>query len=361
MSELAVRSLNRTLLYAVAPFAGLLVWLLLSNVSVTLLEGSFPRPASDTSASETPAAATETTLAKLGQAERIAKGTGTSLKKQITLYNKTNADMNAIAELAASQAARPYAIYDKRITGKLGTPSATIQSDKLRAQLFYLGTSNFKSYALKIKLKKDGAMKLALGKDKQGGSETTLAAVNRTDAVIGINAGGFADSGGKRYPLSTTIVDGEYVGGFEASYKDLFFVGLNGSNRLVGGKFASKEQLDALQPQFGASFVPVLLRNGRMADIPSKWQSSPKRAPRTVIANYKDDQLLILVADGYNERGSSGATLAEMQILLQRFGALDGYNLDGGGSTSLVFGGKVINHPSDGQLRKVPTNFLFFK
>ncbi|MFC5407031.1 phosphodiester glycosidase family protein [Cohnella soli] len=364
MSALAVRSLNRTLLYAAAPFAGLLVWLFVASVNVTIEDNSLrsiiESSASD-SPSDSPSAATETTLVKLGQAEKIAKGTGASLKKQITLYNKTNADMNAIAELAISQAARPYAIYDKRITGRLGAPSATIQSDKLKAQLFYLGTSNFTSYALKIKLKKSDAMKLSLGNDKQGGAETTLAAVKRTSAVIGINAGGFADSGGKRYPLSTTIVNGEYVGSFEASYKDLFFVGLNDNNRLIGGKFGSKDQLDALAPKFGASFVPVLLKNGRTTDIPAKWQTSPKRAPRTVIANYKDDQLLILVADGYNEKGSSGATLEEMQILLQRFGAIDGYNLDGGGSTSLVFGGKVINRPSDGQLRKVPTNFLFFK
>ncbi|RKP46702.1 phosphodiester glycosidase family protein [Cohnella endophytica] len=361
MSALAVRSFNRTLLMACAPFAGLFVWLFIANIGISLPDSSFPRPTIDASPSVATSAVTEITMAKLGQAEQIAKGTGQSLKKQLTIYMKTNADMKTIATMASGQASRPYAIYDKRITSKLGTPASTIQSDKLHAQLFYLGTQNFKSYALKIKLKKEGAMKLALANDQSGGAETTLAAVNRTNAVIGINAGGFADSGGKRYPLSTTVVDGEYVSGFQATFKDLFFVGLSSGNKLIGGKFTSKDQLDALNPQFGASFVPVLLRNGQTAEIPSKWQTSPKRAPRTVIASYKDDQLLILVADGYNENGSSGATLAEMQILLQRFGALDGYNLDGGGSTSLVFNGKVINHPSDGSLRKVPTNFLFFK
>ncbi len=50
----------------------------------------------------------------------------------------------------------------------------------------------------------------------------------------------------------------------------------------------------------------------------------------------------------------------EMQILLKRYGAINGYNLDGGGSTSLVWNGRVVNNPSDGQLRKLPTNFLFF-
>ncbi|MDF2837680.1 MAG: putative periplasmic protein, partial [Paenibacillus sp.] len=194
-----------------------------------------------------------------------------------------------------------------------------------------------------------------------GQSQTTLQAVKNHGAAVGVNAGGFADGGGKRYPLSNTIVDGKYVIGFEATYSDLFFVGMNDKNELIGGKFASKDQLDAKKPKYGASFVPVLLKGGAAQQIPLKWQISPKRAPRTVIANYKDDQLLILVTDGYNEAGSSGATLGELQNLLKSYGAIDAYNLDGGGSSSLVFNGKLINKPSDGSLRKLPTHFLFFK
>jgi len=358
MTAATVRSFNRTLLLACAPFVGLLICLFASQVELKLSDEAFP---SHEIAQPNPVVHSAAAIDGLSQAEALAKGTGQSIKKQIALYNKTNANMNEIAAVASKQAARPYQIYDRRITSKLGSPSGTIQSDKLQAQLFHLNTQNFRAYALKIKLKKDDAMKLVLGKDVQGGAETTLEAVKRYNAAIGVNAGGFADSGGKRYPLSTTIVNGEYVGGFQATFKDLFFVGLSENNKLIGGKFTSKAQLDAQSPKFGASFVPVLLQNGRKTAIPAKWQTSPKRAPRTVIANYKDDQLLFLVVDGYNEKGSSGATLAEMQILLQRYGAVNGFNLDGGGSTSLVWNGRVINNPSDGQLRKLPTNFLFFK
>ncbi|MFC4598649.1 phosphodiester glycosidase family protein [Cohnella hongkongensis] len=357
MNTASIRSMNRTLLLATAPFLGLLAWLLASNVELTLSEAAYPphsAPSPDLSAGSVQV------LDGLNQAEALAQGTGQSIRKQVELYNKTNANMNEIAAIASKQAARPYQIYDKRITSKLGKPSATMNSDKLTAQLFYLNTQNFRAYALKVKLKKDDAMKLVLGKDVEGGSETTLEAVKRYNAAIGVNGGGFADGGGKRYPLSTTIVDGEYVGGFQPTYKDLFFVGISESNKLIGGKFTTKSQLDAKNPKFGASFVPILLQNGRAAEIPAKWQTSPKRAPRTVIANYKDDQLLFLVVDGYNEKGSSGATLAELQILLKRFGAINGYNLDGGGSSSLVWNGRVINNPSDGKLRKLPTNFLFF-
>ncbi|WP_284238620.1 phosphodiester glycosidase family protein [Paenibacillus glycanilyticus] len=356
----SIRTLNRTMLLACSPFIAVLLWLMVTNISITLPDSSFPEASYDQKENASSEQASSVANG-LDAARSIAAETSASIKKQLRLYNQTNADMKQIVTTATAQANRPLAVYDKIITGKLGNPSGTINSDKLRAQLFYIQADHFQSYVLKIKLKSSDAMKMVLGKDKAGGSETTLAAVQRYGAVAGVNAGGFADGGGKRYPLSTTVLNGQYVNGFEPTRSDLFFVGLNENNQLVGGKYTNKQQLDSLDVKFGASFVPVLLKNGNATTIPTKWQLSPVRAPRTVIANYKDGQLLIIVADGRNEGGSSGATLTEMQILLKRFGAVDGYNLDGGGSSSLIWNGRVINKPSDGQLRKLPTHFLFFK
>lgn len=356
---ITIKTLNRTALLALAPFAGILIWLMASGVAVELSGDVMPKLESEGQAAD--GGVWNETAAGLDQANETAVQTGASIKAQLDLYQKTNAEMNHIAKTAAAQAKRPLAIYDANVTAKLGKPAATISSDKLRAQLFYLKNDNFRSYAVKIQLKADGAMKMVMGGDELGDAQTTLQAVKTHKAAVGVNAGGFADGGGKRYPLSTTIADGKYVSGFQPSYADLFFVGLNENNKLIGGKFASKDKLDAKKPKFGASFVPILLRGGVPQPIPAKWQTSPKRAPRTVIANYKDDQLLILVTDGYNESGSSGATLAEMQTLLKQSGTIDAYNLDGGGSSTLVFGGKLINKPSDGAMRKLPTHFLFFK
>lgn len=357
--NITVKTLNRTALLACTPFLGIMIWLLFSDIVIQLSDTAFPSAVNEQVGK--PAADVGPALVGLDQASQTAAQTRDSLQKQIKLYNQTNADMAKISSMASSQAMRPLVIYDRNITKRLGSPSATIESDKLKAQLFYIKAQNFNAYALKVQLKSKDAMTMTLGGKELGQAETTLAAVNRHHAVAGINGGGFADGRGKRYPLSTTIVDGEYVTSFEPPRADLFFVGLNDKNELIGGKFASKQQLDDKNPKFGASFVPVLLRSGAPQTIPSKWQTSPKRAPRTVIANFKDDQLLFLVADGYNETGSSGATLEEMQLLLQRYGAVDGYNLDGGGSSSLIFNGRVINKPSDGGLRKLPTHFLFFK
>ncbi|MFC4103089.1 phosphodiester glycosidase family protein [Paenibacillus xanthanilyticus] len=356
--NITVKQMNRFGLLVTGPFFGVLLWLMLAQVSVTLPSSAYP-PASEGPTALAPAH-TQTLIGSLDTAKQTAIHTAQSIKRTVQLYTKTNESMNAIAKTAAAQAGRPAFIYDRRITRKIGAPSKTIQSNNITAQLFAIHAQNFNGYALKVKLKSPEAMRMVLGKDKLGGAETTLAAVRRTKAIAGVNAGGFADSGSKRYPLGTTMVNGKYAGGFEPTRKDLFFVGLNDQLKLVGGKFASQAQLDRLQPKFGASFVPVLMKNRVIQPIPAKWQTSPARAPRTVIGNYKDNQLLFLVVDGYNENGGSGATLFEMQLLLSRFGAIDGYNLDGGGSSSLVFDGRIVNHPSDGQLRPLPTHFLFF-
>ncbi|QHT62824.1 phosphodiester glycosidase family protein [Paenibacillus lycopersici] len=355
---LTVKRINRLCLLTCAPFIGLAIWLLAANMSLTLPDSAFPQLA--LTQANVPEGAMKLTEG-LDQAKQTALGTTKTLKKSIALYQETASSMDAIETIAAAQAGKPYRIYDRRITLKLGAPAQQIESGNIRAQLFAIHAEHFNGYALKVKLKTPDAMKMVLGQDKNGGAETTLSAARRYGAIAGVNAGGFADQGGKRYPLSTTVMNGSYLNGFEPSFKDLFFVGLNDKLELIGGKYASKAQLDSEKPRFGASFVPVLLQGGRLQPIPLKWQTSPLRAPRTVIANYKDDQLLFLVADGYSEKGGSGATLQEMQLLLQRYGAIDGYNLDGGGSSTLVFGGRIVNHPSDGQARAVPTHFLFFE
>ncbi|WP_025690636.1 phosphodiester glycosidase family protein [Paenibacillus zanthoxyli] len=351
-----VKRVNRFFMLVTAPFIGLLLCLSLYRPSLTLdLETQRFSPSAG------PVQLTSGIKDQLGTAQASAAHTMKSVSASAKLYKETTATMNALVDKAVTQASRPALIYNRRITAKLGFPFDVINSSRIRIELYRVNPGDYTGYAMKIKLKDKAAMTMSLGQEGLGGSETTLQAANRYGAVAGINAGGFADKDGRRFPLSTTIVEGQYVTGFESSYKDLSFVGLNKEGRLIGGKFYSREQLDKLEPAFGASFVPVLLQDGLKTEIPVKWEMSPRRAPRTAIGRYKDDQLLVIVAEGYSESGSSGATLEELQDKLYQMGVTDAYNLDGGGSSSLVFDGKVVNQPSDGTLRRVPTSFLFFK
>lgn len=352
-----IQGINRVFLLACAPFLGMLIWLLFASVHIPI--GSWTAAASTPVSFAQESHKLETLLTK---ATNDAAQTKTIIQQYFELYEKSTAEVTAALQTAAAQAAKPGIIYDARITAKLGSPIRQTSSANIDLKLFSLNESNYKGYALKVNLKSDKAIKLVLGKDKMGSSETTLEAANRYGAVAGVNAGGFADdSRGRRYPLDTTVMNGKYLNGFFPTKNDTTFIGLNKDRQLIGGKFSSQAELDKLDPLMGSTFVPVLLKNGAKTTIPYQWQSSPARAARTVMANYKNDQLLFIVTDGYDESGNSGATLAELQDKMQQLGIVDAYNLDGGGSTTLVMGGSVINRPSDGRMRPLATNFLFFK
>ena len=74
-------------------------------------------------------------------------------------------------------------------------------------------------------------------------------------------------------------------------------------------------------------------------------------APRTAIGVTKDGRLMSLEVDGCEPQSGClwklGKTLYQMAELLVKRGALHAINLDGGGSSSVVEDGKVINHPTD--------------
>jgi hypothetical protein len=352
-----VQQINRVFLLACAPFLGMLIWLLFVATNVHIPDFT---PSGSTTFSLHQEALTLDT--KLVQANNDALQTKSIIQNYFALYENITAEVTSMFQNAAAQAARPGIIYDSRITAKLGSPINQASSGNIDLKLFSLSESNYKGYALKVNLKSDKAIKLVLGKDKIGSSETTLSAVQRYGAIAGVNAGGFADdSNGRRFPLDTTIINGKYLNGFFPSNNDTIFIGLNKDRKLIGGKFSSQSELDKQNPLLGSTFVPTLLKNGSKTSIPYQWQISPARAARTVMANYKNDQLLFIVTDGYDESGNSGATLAELQDKLQQLGIVDAYNLDGGGSSTLIWGGNVINHPSDGKLRPLATHFLFFK
>ena len=80
--------------------------------------------------------------------------------------------------------------------------------------------------------------------------------------------------------------------------------------------------------------------------------------PRTAFGIDKNGRYIILVADGRQGFYSTGLTLQELAATMQKLGAVDAMNLDGGGSTSLVVKGKVINRPSDGYERRVANALL---
>ena len=77
------------------------------------------------------------------------------------------------------------------------------------------------------------------------------------------------------------------------------------------------------------------------------------RAPRSAVGITKYGDYIFAVVDG-RQAHSKGCTLTEWAYILKNsFGAVEALNLDGGGSTELIFKGSLVNSPSDGGERSV--------
>ena len=116
-----------------------------------------------------------------------------------------------------------------------------------------------------------------------------------------------------------------------------------------------------LQPGSGVSVVnggPELVRRNQLhvtarADgfvrpiEPSFYYGfSAQRNPRTFAGTDAAGRTLLATVDGRSTT-SLGTSIVETAALARALGMRNALNLDGGGSTTMVTGGAVINHPSD--------------
>lgn len=271
-------------------------------------------------------------------------------------YRDQEQTLDALANISQSQKKMSDQIYEERILAMLGPPIDAYISGKVDIKVFKLDEMGYRGYIAKVKLFDPGAVKVVLGQDKLGSSETTSSAVTRTGAILGVNGGGFYSSGNQILPLGNTVVDGEFVNGFHPSNGDIVFTGISRDGDLIGGKFYDEESLTRLNPQQGVSFLPILIKGGHPQAVPKEWETT--KQPRTIIGEYANGDFIMIVVDGRQSDWSSGVTLERLQYKLAELGVKEGYNLDGGGSSTMVFKGKVLNRPSDGTQRAVANNIV---
>jgi Phosphodiester glycosidase/FlgD Ig-like domain len=108
---------------------------------------------------------------------------------------------------------------------------------------------------------------------------------------------------------------------------------------------------------------PLLVRNGNAVRQPDEYFSLAhlvQRHPRSAIGQLANGRLIFVVADGRSSV-SSGLTMWDLARTMQRLGAVTAMSVDGGGSSTLGFDGRVLNRPSDGAPRAVAEGlFLFY-
>jgi exopolysaccharide biosynthesis protein len=110
------------------------------------------------------------------------------------------------------------------------------------------------------------------------------------------------------------------------------------------------------------SAQPILIRDGKK--LPGSGAFWTSRHPRSAVGIHPDGrQVVLLVVDGRSSK-SAGMSLESLADYLLHLGSSHAMNLDGGGSSAI--GAKldgmprILNNPSDGRERAIPTGLGVF-
>ena len=106
----------------------------------------------------------------------------------------------------------------------------------------------------------------------------------------------------------------------------------------------TQPSLEGVQTAIGGG--PTLVARGK----PMEWSGVLLRHPRTAIG-WNRDHIYLVVIDGRQLRVSAGMTLPELADYLVKLGCEEAFNLDGGGSSTCLAYGTVMNSPSQGRER----------
>lgn len=155
-------------------------------------------------------------------------------------------------------------------------------------------------------------------------------------------------------------INGDYYGARQSGYVIRNGVvyrnqGSNGEDMVISKDgslsfiFESDTTTDSLMQKQAwqvLSFGPVLVENGQVAvsendEVGMAMASNPRTAIGTVAKNH----YLFVVSDGRTSE-SAGLSLYELANFMKSLGATKVYNLDGGGSSTMVFQGEVVNNPT---------------
>ena len=94
------------------------------------------------------------------------------------------------------------------------------------------------------------------------------------------------------------------------------------------------------------SFGPVLLEDGSISVTENEEVGMAMASnPRTAIGYLGKNHYVFVVSDGRTSE-SAGLSLYELASFMKSLGVVDAYNLDGGGSSTMVFKGEIINTPT---------------
>ncbi len=201
-------------------------------------------------------------------------------------------------------------------------------------------------YVADIRVGSPELLKTAFSRSSYGRNVT--AATSETAAGVGAVLAINGDNYGSR-EKGYVIRNGVLYRDTAAKGQEDLVIYADGSFAVISeSEVSAQELIDSGAVQV-FSFGPGLIEDGEIiVDADDEVDRAKASNPRTAIGILGENHYVFVVSDGRSSE-SEGLTLRELATFMQGLGVQDAYNLDGGGSSTMVFLGEVINNPTGGR------------
>ncbi len=190
-------------------------------------------------------------------------------------------------------------------------------------------------------------LKTALAKDEFGQNikEKTSEQAKRVGAILAIN-GDFYGANKEGYVIRNGTLYRDSIR--SSRFEDLAILYDGSLFPFYEKDYTPRDLLHKYGAMQVLGFGPTLLKDGQLVvdtDTEVNIYHDKLGNPRTIIGIVEPGHYFFVVADGRTKE-SFGPTLYHMALVMQELGCDIAYNLDGGGSATLYFNGRVVNYPS---------------
>ena len=220
---------------------------------------------------------------------------------------------------------------------------------------------------------KDVSFKVKLANNDIKSKEKLSLLAQKEGALAAINGGYFAKEGG---PLGLIIIDGKIMYENIKKRPPRTCFGMTADKKFIfdrvyaqDDKISTKDGTNWDNVVYAIGAGPRLIKNGEIyvnaedEELAKNGNNITKKAGRSALAVTSEDKLLLMTVSGYTGNEGQGICLDPLAGRLQKLGALDAMNLDGGGSTAMYLQNDIISMPPEAKNnfeRKIADGFLVF-
>ena len=235
------------------------------------------------------------------------------------------------------------------VAGKENTPQITENSysdGSLSVEISCYRVEDTTVYVADILTEEPQALLAAFSQNSYGRNITAVSSetAEEVGAILAVNGDNYG-SREKGYVIRNGVLYRETP----ASDQEDLVIWSDGSFSIIRESEISARELLEQGAWQVFSFGPGLLEEGDvLVDASDEVDRARASNPRTALGQIGEGHYVLVVSDGRSDE-SEGLSLYELAQFLQQLGVQTAYNLDGGGSSTMVFLGRVVNQPVGGR------------